>query len=72
MNAEFIAMSASLVLNLLLIWKLIDASYHKAILRADIDYWRDSAGHWCKLFDDLRRNSVPRDPKTGRLIKKGY
>ena len=71
MNAASIALAGSLLANLVLIWKLIDASYRAALLRADIHYWRDSANDWCKLYDDLRRNSVQRDPKTGRYMK-GY
>ena len=72
MNAAEIALAGSLLANLVLIWKLIDASYRTAMLRADADYWRDSALHWSKSFDDLRRNSIKRDPKTGRYVKKGY
>ena len=71
MNAASIALAGSLLANLVLIWKLIDANYRAALLRADIHYWRDSANDWCKLYDDLRRNSVQRDPKTGRYMK-GY
>ena len=71
MNAASIALAGSLLANLVLIWKLIDANYRAALLRADIQYWRDSANDWCKLYDDLRRNSVQRDPKTGRYMK-GY
>ena len=71
MNAASIALAGSLLANLVLIWELIDANYRAALLRADIQYWRDSANDWCKLYDDLRRNSVQRDPKTGRYVK-GY
>lgn len=71
MNAASIALAGSMLANLVLIWKLIDASYRAALLRANNDYWRDSANDWCKLYDDLRRNSVQRDPKTGRYMK-GY
>ena len=72
MNAETIALAGSMLANVILIWKLIDASYRASLLRADVDYWRDSASHWTRLFDDLRRNSIKRDPKTGRYVKKGY
>lgn len=71
MDPAAIALAGSLLANLVLIWKLIDANYRAALLRADIHYWRDSANDWCKLYDDLRRNSVQRDPKTGRYMK-GY
>ena len=71
MDPAAIALAGSLLTNLVLIWKLIDASYRAALLRADIHYWRDSANDWCRLYDDLRRNSVQRDPKTGRYMK-GY
>ena len=71
MDPAAIALAGSLLANLVLIWKLIDASYRAALLRADIHYWRDSANDWCRLYDDLRRNSVQRDPKTGRYMK-GY
>ena len=69
MNAASIALAGSLLANLILIWKILDANYRAALLRADIHYWRDSANDWCKLYDDLRRNSVQRDPKTGRYMK---
>jgi len=69
MNAAEIALAGSLLVNVMLAWKLIDASYRAAMLRHDVDYWRDSALHWSKSFDDLRRNSVKRNPKTGRYIK---
>ena len=71
MNAASIALAGSMLANLVLIWKILDANYRAALLRADIHYWRDSANDWCKLYDDLRRNSVQRDPKTGRYMK-GY
>ena len=71
MNAASIALAGSILANLVLIWKLLDENYRAALLRADIHYWRDSANDWCKLYDDLRRNSVQRDPKTGRYMK-GY
>ena len=35
----------------------------------DRDFWRDRAGYWRTLFDDLRRNSILRNPKTGRYMK---
>lgn len=69
MNAAEIALAGSLLVNVMLSWKLIDAQYRASLLRSDVDYWRDSALHWSKSFDDLRRNSVKRDPKTGRYIK---
>ena len=69
MNAAEIALAGSLLVNVLLLWKLIDASYRAAMLRRDVDYWRDSALHWSKSFDDLRRNSIKRNPKTGRYMK---
>ena len=71
MDPAAIALAGSLLANLVLIWKLLDENYRAALLRADIHYWRDSANDWCKLYDDLRRNSVQRDPKTGRYMK-GY
>ena len=69
MNAASIALAGSMLANLVLIWKILDANYRAALLRADANYWRDSANDWCKLYDDLRRNSVQRDPKTGRYVK---
>lgn len=71
MNAASIALAGSMLANLVLIWKLLDENYRAALLRADVNYWRDSADYWRALFDDLRRNSVLRDPKTGRYVK-GY
>lgn len=71
MDAIEIALAGSILANVLLVWKLIDAAYSNAIARKNADYWRDSAHHWCKQFDDLRRNSVQRDPRTGRYVK-GY
>ena len=71
MNAASIALAGSLLANLVLIWKLLDANYRAALLRADVNYWRDSANDWRRMYDDLRRNSVLRDPKTGRYMK-GY
>ena len=35
----------------------------------DRDFWRDRAGYWRTLFDDLRRNSILRNPRTGRYMK---
>lgn len=72
MNATEIALAGSLLANVILAWKLIDATYRTAMARKNADYWRDSAHHWSALFDDLRRTSQPRDPRTGRYIKKGY
>lgn len=69
MNAAEIALAGSLLVNVLLLWKLIDAQYRASLLRSDVDYWRDSALHWSKSFDDLRRNSIKRNPKTGRYMK---
>ena len=71
MDPAAIALAGSLLANLVLIWELTDANYRAALLRADIHYWRDSATDWCRMYDDLRRNSVQRDPKTGRYMK-GY
>lgn len=35
----------------------------------DRDFWRDRAGYWRTLFDDLRNNCIIRNPKTGRYMK---
>ena len=58
MNAASIALAGSLLANLVLIWKLLDANYRAALLRADVNYWRDSATDWCRMYDDLRRQSL--------------
>ena len=51
MNAAEIALAGSLLVNVLLLWKLIDAQYRASLLRSDVDYWRDSALHWSKSFE---------------------
>ena len=38
MDPAAIALAGSLLANLVLIWKLIDANYRAALLRADINY----------------------------------
>ena len=46
MNAAEIALAGSLLANVILAWKLIDATYRTAMARKNADYWRDSAHHW--------------------------
>ena len=71
MNATELALSGSLLVNVVLIWAWNEARYNAAHYRGLFEYWCGSATHWREQFDDLRRNSVLRDPKTGRYVK-GY
>ena len=69
MNATSLALLASLTANvwLVLMYQTLRGATDRYI--KDRDFWRDRAGYWRTLFDDLRRNSIVRNPKTGRYMK---
>ena len=66
-----IALLGSVTINAVLLWAWKEARYNAVHYRKLFDYWKSRADYWRILFDDLRRNSVLRDPKTGRYVK-GY
>lgn len=61
-----------MLINAVLAWAWWEARYSAAHYRTDRDYWHHSAIDWRNKLDDLRRNCVRRDPRTGRYTKKGY
>ena len=69
MNATSLALLASLSINVLFIWAWKEARYNAVHYRRDRDHWHDRAIYWRTLFDDLRRNSILRNPRTGRYMK---
>lgn len=69
MNATSLALLASLSVNVLFVWAWKEARYNAVHYRQDRDHWHDRAIYWRTLFDDLRRNSILRNPKTGRYMK---
>lgn len=71
MDATEITLAASVLLNLVLVWSTMSLLAKFENAASDGDYWRASATYWQTLFDDLRRNCVVRDPRTGRYVK-GY
>ena len=71
MNATSLALLASLSVNVLFVWAWKEARYNAVHYRRDRDHWHDRAIYWRTLFDDLRRNSIVRNPRTGRYVK-GY
>ena len=64
MTATAVALAGSLLLNAALGWAFLTA-------RASADSWRANFDTQRRLYTELRRNSVQRDPKTGRYTKKG-
>ena len=64
-----LALLASLTANvwLVLMYQTLRVATDRYI--KDRDFWRDRAGYWRTLFDDLRRNSILRNPRTGRYMK---
>lgn len=69
MNATSLALLASLSVNVLFVWAWKEARYNAVHYRRDRDHWHDRAIYWRTLFDDLRRNSILRNPRTGRYMK---
>ena len=69
MNATSLALLASLSVNVLFVWAWKEARYNAVHYRRDRDHWHDRAVYWRTLFDDLRRNCIVRNPKTGRYMK---
>lgn len=69
MNATSLALLASLSINVLFVWAWKEARYNAVHYRRDRDHWHDRAIYWRTLFDDLRRNSILRNPRTGRYMK---
>lgn len=69
MNATSLALLASLSINVLFIWAWKEARFNAVHYRRDRDHWHDRAIYWRTLFDDLRRNSILRNPRTGRYMK---
>ena len=66
-----LALLGSVTINAMLLWALIETRRNTHYYRELFDHWARRADYWRTLFDDLRRNSVMRDPKTGRYVK-GY
>lgn len=64
MTATAVALAGSLLLNAALGWAFLTA-------RAAADRRRASEQYMIRAYEHLRRNSVQRDPKTGRYMKKG-
>lgn len=71
MNATELTLAGSLLLNAVTLWAWNEARYSAIHYRKLYEHWGPRADYWRTLFDDLRRNSVLRDPKTGRYVK-GY
>ena len=69
MNATSLALLASLSVNVLFVWAWKEARYNAVHYRRDRDHWHDRAIYWRTLFDDLRRNPILRNPRTGRYMK---
>ena len=69
MNGTDLALVGSGLLNVLFIWAWVEARYNAVHYRRDRDHWHDRAVYWRTLYDDLRRNSIKRNPKTGRYMK---
>ena len=69
MNATSLALLASLSINVLFVWAWKEARFNAVHYRRDRDHWHDRAVYWRTLFDDLRRNSILRNPRTGRYMK---
>ena len=69
MNATTLALLASLSINVLFVWAWKEARFNAVHYRRDRDHWHDRAVYWRTLFDDLRRNSILRNPRTGRYMK---
>lgn len=69
MNATSLALLASLSINVLFVWAWKEARFNAVHYRRDRDHWHDRAIYWRTLFDDLRRNSILRNPRTGRYMK---
>lgn len=56
-------LNGALLIGFISAWRATDR-YIK-----DRDHWHDRAIYWRTLFDDLRRNCIVRNPKTGRYMK---
>lgn len=71
MTATDIAMMASAAANVALAWAALTARARMSEAETRAYFYRKQARDMAKAFAITQRNSVQRDPKTGRYMKKG-
>ncbi len=71
-TATDLVLAGSLITNGVILFNWAKARDYADMLRHSADGWKASADDWRRLYIDLRANCHRRDPKTGRLMKKGH
>lgn len=67
-----VAFAGSIITNFIVLWNWAKARDHAEAMRHRSGGWRKAAEDWRRLYLELRETCHRRDPKTGRLMKKGY
>lgn len=69
MNVTLIALAGSLLLNVALAWAALTARARMSEAETRAYFYHKQARDMAKAFAITQRNSVQRDPKTGRYLK---